>query len=225
MKKMKNLKNIILFFSILMFFAFTLNAQSCGDFVNSQPRTYGYNFNTMSKSGTVKTGKKYKFVFTLNKGKVYRFAFFASSGLNNNMDFKITDQNSGQQILYLPGQVEEAPIESDYNSEGDYSGYDDYGDDNGDDNTQTKPKPKETTSQADKPDYKAIAGIPFKSVLNAEYYSEVLTYPFFEFKPVNSLNLEIIIDVKALEGGVVKKGCFAILVQDKAVEEEFQSIQ
>jgi len=70
-----------------------------------------------------------------------------------------------------------------------------------------------------------VAGIAFKSILNPEYYNEKLTYPFFEFKPANTMNIEIIIDVKALDAGVVKKGCLAILLEDKKVEEEFQSIQ
>jgi len=217
---MKTIKKIV-FFSIALISTISIQAQSCGDFVNQQARTYGYSFNTMSKSGTVKTGKKYKFVFTLNKGKTYRFQFFASSGLNNNMDFKITDKNTNQQILYLPGEKEEKIEESEYNDQGEYDEYgeDNYGEENNN-QTKTQNAPKE-----DMPDYKAVDGIAFKSVLNPEYYNEKLTYPFFEFKPVNTMNIEIIIDVKALDAGVVKKGCLAILLEDKKVEEEFQSIQ
>lgn len=217
---MKTIKKIV-FISITFISAISIKAQNCGDFVNQQAHTYGYSFNTMSKSGTVKTGKKYKFVFTLNKGKSYRFQFFASSGLNNNMDFKITDKNSNQQILYLPGEYEPPTNTSEYNDQGEYDDYGDegYGDEN---NSQTK---TQTAPKEDLPDYKAIEGIAFKSVLNPEYYNEKLTYPFFEFKPANTINLEIIIDVKALEAGVVKKGCLAILLEDKEVEDEFQSIQ
>lgn len=224
-----------LIIAVFLLFTANTNAQNCAEFVNGQSLHFGYSFNSMSKSGAVKTGKKYKFIFTLNKGKIYRFAFYASSGLNNNMEFTITDQNSALQIMYLPGEVPEAPLEDEFNSEGEYNGYDDYGNDDygeedygygEEENTSSSSSSSSNTTSTteDLPDYKAISGIVFDAVLKPGYYNGRLTYPFFEFKPANAMNLEILIDIKELEDGIIKKGCLGLLVQDKADELEFESL-
>jgi hypothetical protein len=218
-KGKKMIKLMFKGFIIAVLFLFTANAyaQDCAEYVNSQSINYGYNFNAMSKSGAVKTGKKYKFVFTLNKGKIYRFSFYATSNLNNGMEFTVTDANSGQKILYLPGEVPEESFD-DPNAQSDYSGYDDYGNANAASN-KTKAATVPVT-----PQYQAIEGISFKAILKADYYLGHLTYPFFEFKPANAMNLEVLIDIKELPDDVIKKGCLGILVQDKNDDAEFQSL-
>jgi len=200
-------KNSILIAVIVLFTA-NLKAQNCAEFINGQSLSYGYELNSMSKSGAVRTGKKYKFVFTLNSGKVYRFSFYASSSLNNDMEFILTDQNSGTQILFLPGEVPEVAVES---AEGEYNEYGEWVE-----------KPKQAKSSL--PQYAAIPGIAFKAVLKADYYNNAMTYPFFEFKPANAMNLEVTVDIKELPDGIIKKGCLGIMVQDRAEDAEFQSL-
>lgn len=203
LKELMNMKAVKLLV-IIFLFPVLVFAQNCADYLTVQPVRPGYEYNALSKSGTVKTGKKYKFVFNLNKGKVYRFTFHASSGLNNAIEFTLKDQSSAQTIFYLPGQVAEPVLED--------IEYDEYG------NKIEKKKEVKEVKQ-----YTSAPGSPFKSVLKAEYVGDKLAYPYFEFKPVNSINLEIEVDVLPLEDGTIKQGCFGIFVQDKGGDDEFGS--
>jgi len=204
LKDLMNMKAIKLLVFIF-FLPVTIFAQNCADYLTVQPIRPGYDYNALSKSGTVKTGKKYKFVFNLNKGKVYRFTFHSSSGLNNGAEFTITDQSTGQAILFLPRQVPEPVLED--------LQYDDYG------NVIEK-----TTETKEVKQYVSAPGSLFKNVLKAEYVNDKLSYPYFEFKPVNSLNLEVVVDVLPLDDGSIKQGCLGILVQDKDTDDEFSSL-
>lgn len=203
---MKNQKLIILLLIVL--FPLFATAQDCANYLSTQTLARGYEYNGMSKSGTVKTGKKYKFVFNLTKGKNYLFTFHASSGLNNNMDFKIIDQSNGQVIMYLPGEVAEPEYDT-----GGYGEYDEYG----------NPVEKEAKQEEVKPEYKPAPNSNFSNVLKAEFVKGALSYPYFQLKPVNSMNLEVIIDVHDLDDGAVRKGCLGILIQDVKTDDEFAS--
>ena len=56
-----------------------------------------------SKSAMCYTGKKYEYLIKLEKGKDYRFSFFASSIFNNQINFRLLNNNTSDVLLSLPG--------------------------------------------------------------------------------------------------------------------------
>ena len=62
-----------------------------------------YGFNELSKSAVCTAGEKYEYKIKLEKDTDYRVSFFASSSFNNNVNFRIINEDTGELIMDLPG--------------------------------------------------------------------------------------------------------------------------
>jgi outer membrane receptor for Fe3+-dicitrate len=62
-----------------------------------------YVFNELSKSAVCTAGEKYEYRIELEKNTDYRLSFFASSSFNNNVNFRIINDDTGELIMDLPG--------------------------------------------------------------------------------------------------------------------------
>jgi len=104
MRKLK-LKLVVLLFII----PFALPTMSFGQKVDcagkwdiqAEPPYYESSF---TKIATCVTGKKYQFIIPLSTGKEYSISFYASSSFNSLLNVIMEDQNSGKEILNLPGE-------------------------------------------------------------------------------------------------------------------------
>ena len=103
MRKLLKFINII----FLLLLPILTVAQDCGNFLTYYVPVRPFKYDSQSKSAACEAGKEYKFIVSLQKGKEYRISFYASPSFNNQMNFKILDENTGEIIVDLPGQGEE----------------------------------------------------------------------------------------------------------------------
>jgi len=66
-----------------------------------------YKFNELSKSAVCRTGEKYEYLMKLEKNSDYRISFFASTVFNNNINFKILNNGSGEILIDMPGLTDD----------------------------------------------------------------------------------------------------------------------
>ncbi len=104
---MKSVQLLTLFILLL---PLSLGAQSldCSSKLKLLHPAKSYTYNMSSKSAACLTGKKYEFMLSLSSGKDYRISFFASSVFNNKINFRIIDTSSGNKVLDLPGESDDA---------------------------------------------------------------------------------------------------------------------
>lgn len=101
--KIKRLLVLMLFFAI----SFSSYGQNCSDYLKFRMATKPYKKNTQSTSAKCLTGKTYRFLLPLTQGKDYHLSFYASPIFNNNINFRIIDKGTGEEVLDLPGATEE----------------------------------------------------------------------------------------------------------------------
>lgn len=106
MLKKSDLKNI---FTLLLMIAFqgTLGAQQmdCASVLKYRTSKAPYILDEQSKSAVCYSGQKYEYSVVLKSDLEYRFSFYASSIFNNNIRFKIINEQTGQIVLDLPGEA------------------------------------------------------------------------------------------------------------------------
>ncbi|PIE86268.1 MAG: hypothetical protein CSA05_01390 [Bacteroidia bacterium] len=150
-------------------------SQNCSNFIGYTNSVYPWKYNSQSKSATCQTGRTYKFIVTFNKGREYKISFYASSIFDNRMNFKITDESSGEVFVDKPGETE---LDSKKGS------------------VLMAPMDMDTGEQLD--------------------------YPSFSFIPLNTLRLQIEIDIEKFlddEGAEDKRrGCIGVLIYEKKLE-------
>ncbi len=101
MKKAKFLIALLLTLPLLSF-----SQIDCSGFLKNLEPEGGFHLNSMSKSATCISGHTYEFVVPVKKGYEYRFVFYASSVFNNDLHFKIIDLNSNNEVMNLPGKLD-----------------------------------------------------------------------------------------------------------------------
>ena len=99
MKKTKILLVLLLALPI-----FTFGQMDCSKTLNSLTPDAPFDISSLSKSAVCVTGHTYEFIVPLSKGYLYRFVFFASSVFNNDIHFTITNLNTNEDIISLPGE-------------------------------------------------------------------------------------------------------------------------
>ncbi len=79
----------------------------CTDFLKTERQYAPYVKDNLSKSARCKTGKKYSVILPLAEGTDYRIMFYASPIFNNDINFKIIDQNKNKVVVDRPGKSAE----------------------------------------------------------------------------------------------------------------------
>lgn len=104
MKKIKILIGFLLTLPVL------LSAQpiDCSSLLNTLTPEEPYEINTMSKSASCISGKKYELVIPLQADYEYRFVFYASPAFNNDINFKMLNLSTNDIIFDVPGHVGES---------------------------------------------------------------------------------------------------------------------
>ncbi len=104
MDRIKKISFILLVY--VLCFNQNAHAQSmaCQTVLKYRQASFPYQYSDLSKSAVCTSGKTYEFIVPLESGNEYRLSFFASSVFNHQINFRIIDLSTNEQVLDLPGE-------------------------------------------------------------------------------------------------------------------------
>ena len=106
MNSIKKIGFLILVYALCFNQNVQAQSMACQTVLKYRQASYPYQYSNLSKTAVCTSGKTYEFIVPLESGNEYRLSFFASSVFNHQINFRIIDLSTNEQVLDLPVESE-----------------------------------------------------------------------------------------------------------------------